>query len=303
MTNASVNPETTNGDRKVPTLFHAAVPFQRAWLVDFEFRADPGERPWPVCMVARELHSGREIRAWRDELVAMNQAPFDTGADSVMVAYAASAELSCFLELGWRLPDHVLDLYAEHRVETNGLQLAMGNGMIGALVLRGLGHIDAAEKDAMRKLVMERSSWKWIERQQILDYCASDVAGLADLLPRMAPSIDWPRALLRGRYAPAVARMERAGTPIDLALFQCLTGSWESLKAGLVAIVDADFGVYEGTTFKTATPHGSMRAASPGLGTLPAISTLDTTPSATWSHVGPSFGPYMSCVRPSTVCG
>ena len=243
--------QQTKGGHPAPLPFSATVPFRLAWLVDFEFRADPGEQPWPVCMVARELSSGREIRYWRDELLSMNEAPFDTGPDSVMVAYAASAELSCFLELGWRLPDRVLDLYAEHRVETNGQQLAAGNGLLGALALRGLTHIDAGEKEAVRKLVVERRSWTWPERQAILDYCASDVAGLAALLPRMAPTIDWPRAVLRGRYAAAVARMERAGTPIDSALFRRLGENWESLKADLIASVDADFGVYEGTTFKS----------------------------------------------------
>jgi DNA polymerase I len=242
---------TSNGGLAAP-VFLTTLPFRQVWLVDFEFRADPGERPWPVCMVARELNSGREIRHWRDELLTLQRAPFDTGPDSVMVAYAASAELSCFLELGWRLPDRILDLYVEHRVETNGQHLPAGNGLLGALACRGLAHIDVSEKEAMRKLVMERSSWTSAERGAILDYCASDVAALAALLPLMVHAIDGPRALLRGRYAAAVARMERAGTPIDLAVFRRLTENWESLKADLIASVDADYGVYEGTTFKKA---------------------------------------------------
>ena len=50
----------------------------------------------------------------------MRRTPFETGKDAVMVAYAAQAELGCFLALGWPLPMHVLDLYAEFRVATNG---------------------------------------------------------------------------------------------------------------------------------------------------------------------------------------
>ena len=90
------------------------------------------------------------MRLWREALLALRSAPFDTGPDSVFVAYYASAELGCFLELGWPLPVNVLDLFAEHRVETNGLTLPCGNGLIGALAARGIGHIDAGEKDAMR---------------------------------------------------------------------------------------------------------------------------------------------------------
>ena len=228
----------------------AGILFRQIWCVDFEFRADSGERPWPVCMVARDLRSGRELRLWREELLALHRAPFDTGLDVLVVAYLASAELGCFLELGWPLPANVLDLYVEHRVETNGLPPSCGNGLVGALASRGLGHIDAGEKEAMRRLVCDQRHWSDTERHSILQYCSSDVDGLAALLPRMAPGIDLPRALLRGRYMAAVARMERAGVPIDTNIHRRLAESWDSIKGELVAGVDAAFGVYDGMSFK-----------------------------------------------------
>ncbi len=36
----------------------AALPYREVWAMDFEFRAPDGERPEPVCMVARELRGG-----------------------------------------------------------------------------------------------------------------------------------------------------------------------------------------------------------------------------------------------------
>jgi hypothetical protein len=36
--------------------------FEELWCVDFEFRAPAGERPDPVCLVARELRTGRVVR-------------------------------------------------------------------------------------------------------------------------------------------------------------------------------------------------------------------------------------------------
>ena len=131
-----------------------AAPFREIWLVDFEYRHDRGERPWPVCMVAIELRTGHEIRLWRDELLALDCAPFDTGPDTLFVAYAAAAELGCFLELGWPLPTNILDLYFEHRCGTNGMLLPHGNGLLGALAYRGLPHIGADEKGAMRQLII-----------------------------------------------------------------------------------------------------------------------------------------------------
>ncbi len=100
-----------------------AVPFREIWLGDFEFRQQAGERPWPVCLVARELRRGREIRLWRDDLQRLDHAPFDVGPDTLFVAYAAAADIGCMLELGWALPANVLDLYFEHRCHTNGLLL------------------------------------------------------------------------------------------------------------------------------------------------------------------------------------
>ena len=52
-----------------------SLPFARIWLVDFEFRAQPGERPEPVCLVARELRSGELIRVWQDDLRRLNRPP------------------------------------------------------------------------------------------------------------------------------------------------------------------------------------------------------------------------------------
>ena len=226
------------------------IPFNRVWCCDFEYRSGPGERPWPVCMVARELYTGREQRLWRGDLLALSSAPFDVGADAVFVAYFASAELGCFLALGWPQPVNVLDLYVEHRCETNGVPTPCGDGLTGALSVRGLAHIDPGEKAAMRRLVLDNTLWSDAEQSAVLDYCDSDVRALVALLPRMGPTIDWPRALLRGRYMGAVAAMEQAGVPIDTAMHQRMIWNWELIKHQLIRDVDADFGVFEGRTFK-----------------------------------------------------
>ena len=52
---------------------------------------------------------------------ACDRAPFDIGPQSLFVAYYVPAEMGCFIPLGWPMPQYVLDLYVEHRVETNGL--------------------------------------------------------------------------------------------------------------------------------------------------------------------------------------
>src|SRR4029077_2938407 len=133
---------------------------------------------------------------------------------------------------------------------TNGEKTPCGDSLMDALALRGLAHIDAGEKEEMRRLILDQQQWTEDEKRKILDYCQSDVTGTAALFSRMASSIDCPRALLRGRYMKAVARMERNGVPIDTTLHREMVTSWGELKVRLIASVDADFGVYEGTSFR-----------------------------------------------------
>jgi len=66
----------------------------------------------------------------------------------------------------------------------------------------------------------------------------------------MAQRIDLPRALLRGRYMAAAARMEYAGVPIDRGMLGKLRQHWTSIQDRLIERVDADYGVFEGRTFK-----------------------------------------------------
>ena len=148
----------------------------------------------------------------------------------MMVAYFASAEFGCMLELGWELPNNVIDLFAEHRVETNGLYLPTGNSFLSALAWRGLTRIEVAVKDAMRDLILGQSSWSPVQQVEIMDYCTSDVEGLDVLLRTMLSKIDLPRALLRGRYTKAVAHMERNGIPIDTAVHEVLVAKWGSVR-------------------------------------------------------------------------
>lgn len=232
--------------------------YREVWLADFEFGGPDGGRPEVRCLVARELRTCKTLRYWADELERMPEPPFDCGPEALFVAYFASAELGCFAMLDWRPPVRILDLYIEFRLATNGLPTAAGRGLLGALVHYGLGAIEAAEKSEMRELARRGGDYTAAEREALLNYCESDVVALAKLLPRMAPRIDLPRALLRGRYMAAVARMEAVGVPIDVVNLRRLQNAWEAMKGHLVESLDS-YGVFESganggprTSFSTA---------------------------------------------------
>jgi hypothetical protein len=222
--------------------------YREIWLADFEFQAPDGERPIPVCLVAWELRSGQKLRLWQDEFG--KGPPYSLKADSLFVGYYVSAELGCHLTLGWPMPARILDLYTEFRLLLNGIRPPAGFGLIGALTYFGLDTIGTEEKEEMRRLVMRGGPWMSAEQLAILDYCESDVAALARLLPAMGPHIDLRRAPYRGRYMAAAARIEAEGVPIDLELRARLLNSWDAIQDRLIAAVDCDYHVFEGRTFK-----------------------------------------------------
>jgi len=223
------------------------------WIIDFEFHprnGKDGNAPVPVCMVAKEWKSGQTLRIWQDELQALKACPFPTGKDALTVVYFASAEMDCFIELGWKMPENLLDLYVEFRCLTNGLSLQYGNGLLGALIHFGLPSIGGEEKDAMRELILTCGPWTETERNSILDYCESDVVALSNLLNRMLKHVDWSRALLRGRYMMAVSCIQAKGIPIDTETFKKLRLHWTDIQDRLIEEIDRDYEVYDGRTFK-----------------------------------------------------
>jgi hypothetical protein len=190
--------------------------YQNVWLVEFQFDRPSGERPLPLELVAKEYRSGQFLRLGPDELPRA-EPPYLIEPDSMLVAYDASVPLGCHLALGWPMPKRILDLHAEFRWLMSGLEVPNGDGLAGALKhfrLEGDG----------------------------LD-------GLAKLLQAMLPKLDMSRALLRGRYLAAVARMEAAGVPIDVERLELLRNGWEGIQDEFIRRVDCNYGVYIGRKF------------------------------------------------------
>jgi hypothetical protein len=150
------------------------------------------------------------------------------------------------LSLGWPLPQNILDLSPEFKCQVNGRGIPRKNqGLIGALQYFGLSSIPPKRKDAMRERIMRGWPFTIDEREQILKYCAEDVAALCELLPKLVPQIDLPIALHRGESVAALARSEYYGVPIDMDVFGQLADqkTWRELRDSLVPGVDVG-GIY-----------------------------------------------------------
>jgi hypothetical protein len=226
--------------------------YSHVWLIDFEFTQPFGERPTPICMVARCLLTRTTLRLWGSELT---HCPFTCDERELFVAYYAIAEASCLLALGWPQPARMLDLFVEFRRLTNGAAPLFGVSLIGALKYFGLSDIGGEEKVQMRTLAARGGPYDAEERASLLQYCESDVDALERLLgPLWAASELGSRevfgqALLRGRYMVAAASVEANGVPIDVHTLDRLRKYWKVIRRGLVEAVDAVFAVYEGESF------------------------------------------------------
>jgi DNA polymerase family A len=70
------------------------------------------------------------------------------------------------------------------------------------------------------------------------------VDALARLLPALLPYLDLPRALLRGRYMQAAARMEWTGVPCDVETLTELRAQWDVIRQRLAREVNRTCGVF-----------------------------------------------------------
>jgi DNA polymerase-1 len=212
------------------------LPFREVVCCDFEYVPRDGDNPQPVCLVAKEMVSGRTVRLWRDQFGP--EPPFAIDKDTLFVAFAAQAELRCFLELGWSMPARILDLYAEFKIASNGLPPAAGKGLLGALSWYAIPGITKEEKKSYRDLIIEGGPWTDTEQREILDYCQTDVDPLPALLMAMLPGImlnkeGLGQALFRGRYTAAIAQIERNGIPIDTDTLTAIQDGWDDIKMQL----------------------------------------------------------------------
>jgi hypothetical protein len=135
--------------------------------------------------------------------------------------------------------------------------LPFGKGQIGALQYFGITDGDQVAKDNMRQRILTGGPWSSDERLAILDYCQSDVDGLATLFAAMLAHwplepMDLDQVLTRGRYVATVALMEHRGVPIDTTTLGLMRDNWHDFKQALIEKTDQAYGVYDKGSFRVA---------------------------------------------------
>jgi DNA polymerase I len=236
---------------------------------DFEYEIASGGLPNTLCLVAyvldESLRLTRTVRLWRDDFGS--KPPFDIGPDAVFVAYSAWAEMTCFLQLNWAFPEHILDLHTGYLAVSNIMTPYDGDetqrrktktNLPTACRAYGIAGWEKLDKTAIAKDIAEGNWRKW-GRETVFEYCEEDVRKTAELLraqlrgnDRFQP-IDVQRTLHWSNFsATPIARIQARGMPIDM-------GSWclvQENKAAVIAELIRRFDPSYGTDFPIYTLEG-----------------------------------------------
>jgi DNA polymerase I len=161
--------------------------------------------------------------------------PFDTGPDTLFVAYSAWAEMTCFLVLGWEMPTHVFCQHTAYLAASNRLlpynpglaRVAPPKGLEAAAAAYGLHGWDGIEKGVISPAIGD-GTWRGkYSLEEVMAYCAADVAVEVALLREqlrgqspMLPAADTARVIWWSEYSSkAIAKIQARGMPIDLPLW------------------------------------------------------------------------------------
>lgn len=228
--------------------------FKKAFIIDTEYRHEPGSLVAPVALTAKEILSGQIYQYILTDWGYGKPCPLPTDSDVLYITFFAPAEASTWHALGWENPLYVIDLYVEQKNadNTNLKNKQIKNSLLAVSLRRGLNVMDALHKDQMRDLIIKNEEYTPDQKMQILDYNLEDVIMTENLLNDMVLllQMDWNRAMIRGKFSWLSGRIEGHGIPLDTKTFKKLQRNWDNIERKLIYVVDKNYGFYDGKTFK-----------------------------------------------------
>jgi hypothetical protein len=244
-------------------------------VCDFEYEVADGELPNVLCMVAYVLDERcrriRTIRQWRGEFGPAP--PFDTGPDTLFVAYSAWAEMTCFMVLGWKFPVHIFDQHTAYLAASNILlphtdekRKREKKRLSDACRAYGIEGWERIDKEAISKAIGE-GRWREYGQEVVRDYCEEDVRASTALLRAQLRGRSWrygffpadvERVLHWSNYsAKSVAQIQARGMPIDMHLWNLV----QENKAAVIRYLLARFDPSHGSDSPIYTPEGEWSYA------------------------------------------
>ena len=216
---------------------------------DFEFVCEKSGIPTPHTLCAIELNTGKIHKYGPEELAQLSGPPFPH--NQTLIAFAADAELSCYLALGWLMPINVIDLRIEHMMFDLNTSVVdhLGANLEKALAYYGMSHA-VENKSEMQKLagLGPPQTPEAVEAMKL--YCYEDCVADRKLFTVMADKLD-ESSLYRGRYMKAVARIHARGIPFDIDKFNLLKAHAHELRMIWIRKLDPECEIFDANgTFK-----------------------------------------------------
>jgi len=227
-------------------------------VCDFEYEIADGDLPAVLCMVVyvldENLQHVRTIWMWRGDFGSAP--PFDIGPDALFVAYSAWAEMTCFMVLGWKFPQHIFDLHTAYLAVSNVLlpynpdevRRRQSKRLPDACRAYGIAGWESVDKDSIGKDIGE-GRWRDYGREYVLDYCEEDVRVSTLLLKEQIRGnskhkpADVNRVLHWSNYsAKTIAQIQARGMPIDMPLWNLVQENKAAVVGELLRKWDPSYG-------------------------------------------------------------
>ncbi len=235
--------------------------FKRVLVVDTEFRFDESMSipQHVVCFVYQDVFTGEVYKYWESENLSLGRGHFDY-EDCLIISYNAVAENGCYLNLLHGIPRNQWDVYVENARLYKSIRT--GKGALKLLTTAecyGVKDVMTKEyKTECLELIINNTSYDLDQQKQILNYCAEDVRITADVFIKQVEDIqdklnleykDYPRELQqimrRGYSQGCVAKVQKNGIPIDLALVNRFNKNWDGVKDKLIKTYNKSINVFD----------------------------------------------------------
>src|SRR6516164_2633359 len=197
--------------------------------------------------------------------------PFDIGSDTLIIAYSAWAEMTCFKVLDWKFPVHIFDLHTAYLAASNVLvpyepdetRKKPRKRLSDACRAFGIEDWEHIDKETMAKDIGE-GNWRKYRKASVIDYCEEDVRMSVKLLRRILlgntqfPAADVVHVLHWSNYSTkTTALIQARGIPWDLSLWNLV----QENKAAVIRELICQFDPSQGDDDPIYTPDGEWSYA------------------------------------------
>jgi len=233
--------------------------FKYILVADTEFKGDlkdKGELNEPVCLVIKELKSGKEHKYFGPKLDAL---PYPAD-ESLWIAHNVAAEAHTLLSYGLKLPKYWWDTYIEDKKLNFGKEKS--HSLLACCKRYEIETIsEELKKYFIHELILPNETYTEEQSSEILEYCLSDVVACEKLFLKQledigqknsneGPGTIISQALFSGAAVAATAKVEFDGIPINNSLLSTIQDNFPVIKEKMVEELNNKIDVFENGVMK-----------------------------------------------------